>query len=489
MNMGVTPDAFYVFSFSFFFFLKMTGLNISATGTLLVFLLVLCVAAGSLSADEQLWDAVINNDIATATEILQDSPSLNPRWRDSATSATALHVAAVSGFTDLVRLLKDHPGSQVNIKDSRGQTAFLLACWQGRTEVVKVLLRDSRVLVNDTDNSKSTPLLWAAVSGNVEVVKWIIALRGPELSVDQEGLNELRVASQGEGDEAMNAVEEVREAVDILAKFTSDSEGTREALLGELQLKDVAEEDLVSAILSGDEAMAKEILKDNPAINLEARVVGEQVSTAFEAACTHNLPLARLMASHPRARDDHDQATCAGLGGVNRVSGPQFRALVEGHQAESLHLRALTFQNDDVEGVRLLLASSGHGVGERLEDDGHRTLMHLACEFGATRVASFLLEHAALDLSVADDLGRTPAWECARQGDVAITKLMAESGQDLALQTKGFLKAGGSSYTPMELAHKRVQRATGDERSAFLEIYFVLQTRITSPADAPRLEL
>eukprot|EP00981_Chlorochromonas_danica_P001614 scaffold347_cov215-Ochromonas_danica.AAC.1 len=123
---------------------------------------------------------------------------------------TALHMAAVKGNIEMIRLLLLHPAIDVNalnceegwtplhvacyygcfevvmvllLAEQEGWTPLHCACYNGQVDVVKVLLLDKRVDVNKPNNLiygtvfnqvGVTSLLTACVSGHVEVVRMLL---------------------------------------------------------------------------------------------------------------------------------------------------------------------------------------------------------------------------------------------------------------------------------------------------------------------------
>ena len=63
---------------------------------------------------------------------------------------TALHVAAESGFINIVSFLIDN-NAIVNVKDKSGVPPIFIACSKGHSQVVKLLLRSGAKIKLKTD--------------------------------------------------------------------------------------------------------------------------------------------------------------------------------------------------------------------------------------------------------------------------------------------------------------------------------------------------
>ena len=127
--------------------------------------------------ERKFHDAVDNGHVEDVEEILRTTPSLNVNWRDdeSESRSCALQRACIRGHDAIVSVLLAHPDIDVNLRDSYGDTSFMLACAFGRTSCVRLLLKDSRVKVVGADADRRTPLMEAAYRGQIDVVRWWVA--------------------------------------------------------------------------------------------------------------------------------------------------------------------------------------------------------------------------------------------------------------------------------------------------------------------------
>lgn len=128
-------------------------------------------------------------DKCRPSDILDENPNANEYEKKSmyinvcnSEGFTALHVAAMHGRTDMVRLLMDS-GSYTNVQTrSKGVTPLHLACQNQRLSVLELLLQSSECNVNVQDFRGNTPLHYACYTGNQKLVRLILRA-SPELNV------------------------------------------------------------------------------------------------------------------------------------------------------------------------------------------------------------------------------------------------------------------------------------------------------------------
>ncbi|MCP4409846.1 MAG: hypothetical protein GY807_19295 [Gammaproteobacteria bacterium] len=134
------------------------------------------------SADEQLFNAIIANDIASAKQGLD--AGANPDALNSAGVSVLLSAirGAKSGSTDIIKLLLEF-GADANGTDEDGNPLLPQLARAGNVEVVQLLL-DAGADVNVTMNARtpngtilrqSPALMHATIGNHVEVVEFLIA--------------------------------------------------------------------------------------------------------------------------------------------------------------------------------------------------------------------------------------------------------------------------------------------------------------------------
>ncbi|KAM3525100.1 hypothetical protein MY4038_007456 [Beauveria bassiana] len=90
---------------------------------------------------------------------------------------TILHLAAEHGFLERLQVALAQAGdgqSQINTKNSEGQTPFQLAIQNGHHEAVRMLLDTGKVDVNARDHRQASALLMAAERGHVGIVQTLL---------------------------------------------------------------------------------------------------------------------------------------------------------------------------------------------------------------------------------------------------------------------------------------------------------------------------
>ncbi|MCP4747643.1 MAG: ankyrin repeat domain-containing protein [Desulfobacteraceae bacterium] len=127
---------------------------------------------------------VVINDRADVVKVLISSPDINESTinQPDFEGQTALYMAARKGYTDIVKLLLNHPNTRntINLNFDNGKH-FLLpiyaAACKGHAEVVEALLNHPRISVstiNQPDFKGQTALYMAARKGYTDIVKLLL---------------------------------------------------------------------------------------------------------------------------------------------------------------------------------------------------------------------------------------------------------------------------------------------------------------------------
>lgn len=88
-------------------------------------------------------------------------------------SYTALHTAVEVGNADIVLLLIEEAGAEVEARTYYNHTPLHQAAHEGHTDIVAILLT-KKANPNAKDNHENTPLHYAARAGHIEIVKMLV---------------------------------------------------------------------------------------------------------------------------------------------------------------------------------------------------------------------------------------------------------------------------------------------------------------------------
>ena len=144
--------------------------------------------------------AVRNKDIERVKLFLADGRiDVNIGAHD--TGYNALHIAICGGYLEAVKLLIAYKRTDINAaRTDSGWTALHHApASDGRTDILKVLIENAGVNVNARSKTGVTPLRIAACKGYAESVKILLADRRVDVNIGStgNGFNALHIAVQG----------------------------------------------------------------------------------------------------------------------------------------------------------------------------------------------------------------------------------------------------------------------------------------------------
>lgn len=117
-----------------------------------------------------------------AHSLLAHAADLDVNAVDADKSRSALHHASRSETAEVVRLLLDTKGININLQDRNGYTPLNLACFNGNTEAVSLLLGKPGVDVNVVDACGNTAMHQACRGGCLEDVQ--LMLGSSELDIN-----------------------------------------------------------------------------------------------------------------------------------------------------------------------------------------------------------------------------------------------------------------------------------------------------------------
>uniref|UniRef100_A0A0R3RSV7 ANK_REP_REGION domain-containing protein n=1 Tax=Elaeophora elaphi TaxID=1147741 RepID=A0A0R3RSV7_9BILA len=115
----------------------------------------------------------------TPLNFLRASTSSHSAWLcsivDPANGYTVLHLAALLGHKEIVKILLNVDSQMARIKDRRGCLPIHLAAWNGHVDVIQTLINAEPNTVDAVNNAKESPLHLSAQHGHGKVVTVLLA--------------------------------------------------------------------------------------------------------------------------------------------------------------------------------------------------------------------------------------------------------------------------------------------------------------------------
>ncbi|GMG16917.1 unnamed protein product [Aspergillus oryzae var. brunneus] len=118
--------------------------------------------------------AVDNND-HNLVKLLLDQPGIDVNIQDNVENSTPLHNAVELARESIVKLLLGQQGINPNVRDSYGDTALHIAAKFGDPSIAKLLLNKPGLEINMRDHHGQTPLWWATKNNHLSLVKQLLA--------------------------------------------------------------------------------------------------------------------------------------------------------------------------------------------------------------------------------------------------------------------------------------------------------------------------
>ncbi|XP_074556653.1 putative E3 ubiquitin-protein ligase XBOS32 [Curcuma longa] len=145
------------------------------------FLSVVGNSFGCSATGERLVSAARDGDLQEAKALLEVNPRL-ARYSTFGVRNSPLHYSAAQGHHEIVSLLIES-GVDVNLRNTRGQTALMQACQYGRWEVVQTLIL-FKANIHRTDYlNGGTALHFAAIKGHTRCIRLLLADYVPSISI------------------------------------------------------------------------------------------------------------------------------------------------------------------------------------------------------------------------------------------------------------------------------------------------------------------
>lgn len=406
--------------------------------TLLALALVLGLLAAALAGE--IHDAAAEGDLARVSAILADRPDAGQEKDER--NDTPLHIAAVNGHTEVVRVLLESgvpvwigdneessaldvasmrghvdvvelliaSGANVGRHDLNGMTALHFAAYNGRTEVAKILVDHGADLGYQTRNG-STPLHGAAYDGSIPVLRLLLE-HGADVDV-RNGALYTPILSAAAGPAG-------RDAIELLLEHGADVHDRNNQ----------GETALLMAARAGKRDVAELLLEHG--VSVRAFNDGGQGTALHAAAQAGSVAVVELLIEHGA-----DVNASGGFGWTplawTAVRGHTEAAAAlirEGADVDAPNQNGITplmwaFDNGHAEIMDLLL-ESGADVNAR-DANWERTLLHAAALQGRGDLAALALEHGA-EVDVVDASGMTPLHYAGKYGHRDLVELLRSEG-------------------------------------------------------------
>ena len=289
-------------------------------------------------------------------------------------------VAGFSGSVELVKFLISQ-GCDVMDKNSKGQTVLHIACDKGKLELAQYLVEKYPDMLTIRDKTGRSPYLFAGFSGSVELVKFLISRGCVVMDKDNYGHTVLHYAcDKGKLELAQYLVEKYQDFLTI-----RDNTGHSPYLV---------------AGFSGSVELVKFLISHGCDV-MDKDSVGR---TVLHYACDKGkLELAQYLVEHYP-----DMLTI-------RDKTGQSPYLVAGFSRS-------------VELVKFLI-SRGYDVMDK--DSEGSTVLHKACAIGKLKLAQYLVESCPDVLAIRDNTGRSPYLVAGFSGSVELVKFLISRGCDV----------------------------------------------------------
>ncbi|MEW5924150.1 MAG: ankyrin repeat domain-containing protein [Candidatus Zixiibacteriota bacterium] len=415
------------------------------------FLCVLLLLLASVLTAGEIHNAAQGGDLeALRIIIAENKGSVNA---PDSTGSLPLHLAALNGHFDAVRLLVEN-GATVSAGDGDSTTPLICAAMRGYMDIVSLLL-DHGASISERDNFGNTPYLAAAGSGNIDLVTFLLD-KGIDINQqDNQGRSALHLAAfRGRtgvikllADRGANLQIRDNDSMSVLGGAAYSGQPDAAALLIELGA-DVNEAPnrhghtpLFAAIWSNRVNVARVLIESGA--DLEYR--NPHGETALHIAVSRgNQEIAQLLLDAGMNVDvtgSHSDPPLlhAVWGSVETVNwlidhGAEVNALTDSSSAPLVN--AIYSGNADI--VRTLISRGAKVNGSGREGN---IPLQIAAVQGDEELCAILLD-AGANVDIVDlHYGRTPLHWSAIRGQSNLAKLMLEHGADVGARDK----AGNSS--------------------------------------------
>ncbi|PHU21092.1 hypothetical protein BC332_12243 [Capsicum chinense] len=124
-----------------------------------------------MDTEKRLYQAAVEGDVRVLQELLEQDALLLDRLTLTCFKETPLHIAALRGHIEFVRLILAQNPQLAGELDSRKSSALHIASAKGNLQMIKMLLVVNSEMILARDRDGRSPLHLAAIKGRVEVIK------------------------------------------------------------------------------------------------------------------------------------------------------------------------------------------------------------------------------------------------------------------------------------------------------------------------------
>jgi ankyrin repeat protein len=347
-----------------------------------------------------------NNKLLSAAQVLYAASPRIKDWFDRyPKQINALHIAAWWGLTQIIETLL-REGADINMRNSRGETPFLIAAQNDHREAVELFLENGND-VNEQNRGGETALSWAAKNGSKDLVQ-VLLLRGAELIIDYEKWSAINWAVIGGECEVLEL---------LLAKSFCAGTGI-----------DAKKQALFLAAEEGYKEMVAMLLDSGA--NINAKDSNGSTALDFAVSAAHETTVEVLLSNKADVNSTDLDGNTALHWAIAREPISQlllkYGATVNAKNNAGQTALFWTAQDSSAAVARLLLEN---GAEPDLADNNGATALHIAALQGHEQVATLLLQNGA-NANIQDKDGWTPLYGAAVQEHASIIYLLLEKSSD-----------------------------------------------------------
>lgn len=312
----------------------------------------------------------------------------------------AFHEAAKVGNIEMVKFLLEYV-EDVNAKDEHGNTALHLAAEHSHVEMVQLLI-DARANPNLKGSQQKTPLVVAASKNNVAVVQKLIEAKA-DVNGDNSGFTPCHVAAEAGNLEVLDFLVSSNCSIGV----TDERNYTPIMVAAEKGhfscVKRLANAGASLNIRGNDGSSISDLAAKHPSSIMKFLI--EQGVEVFSADNPHSSKLFKKAIEHRQ----EDTALLLLKQGAKISDNYPAHTFIE----KGMYKIALYFLQQQPDAINS-------------QDSSGQTPLHLACRFGQTGLARWLIAHGA-NPHHKDDSNITPL-EWMAEGDSSMLSLLNEIG-------------------------------------------------------------